>query len=78
MPTLRRGLNFAHKTPARALIFPSLPFQEALNKLLLKKPLRPHNHPLATYHYTGGLAGWTWGRGGTPQEAGLVPSHSLG
>uniref|UniRef100_A0A4X1TMT5 ELM2 and SANT domain-containing protein 1 n=1 Tax=Sus scrofa TaxID=9823 RepID=A0A4X1TMT5_PIG len=26
---------------------------EALNKLLLKKPLRPHNHPLATYHYTG-------------------------
>ncbi|XP_036886981.1 mitotic deacetylase-associated SANT domain protein isoform X4 [Sturnira hondurensis] len=26
---------------------------ETLNKLLLKKPLRPHNHPLATYHYTG-------------------------
>lgn len=26
---------------------------EALSKLLLKKPLRPHNHPLATYHYTG-------------------------
>lgn len=26
---------------------------EALNKLLLKRPLRPHNHPLATYHYTG-------------------------
>ncbi|XP_035313516.1 mitotic deacetylase-associated SANT domain protein isoform X2 [Cricetulus griseus] len=26
---------------------------EALSKLLLKKPVRPHNHPLATYHYTG-------------------------
>ncbi|XP_014639877.1 PREDICTED: ELM2 and SANT domain-containing protein 1 isoform X1 [Ceratotherium simum simum] len=26
---------------------------ETLNKLLLKKPVRPHNHPLATYHYTG-------------------------
>ncbi|XP_036287764.1 mitotic deacetylase-associated SANT domain protein isoform X1 [Pipistrellus kuhlii] len=26
---------------------------ETLNKLLLKKPLRPRNHPLATYHYTG-------------------------
>ncbi|KAM4853244.1 mitotic deacetylase-associated SANT domain protein isoform 1-T2 [Thomomys bottae] len=26
---------------------------ETLNKLLLKKPLWPHNHPLATYHYTG-------------------------
>ncbi|XP_055292457.1 mitotic deacetylase-associated SANT domain protein isoform X2 [Moschus berezovskii] len=26
---------------------------ETLNKLLLKKPLRPQNHPLATYHYTG-------------------------
>ncbi|XP_075387972.1 mitotic deacetylase-associated SANT domain protein [Tenrec ecaudatus] len=26
---------------------------ETLNKLLLKKPLRPHHHPLATYHYTG-------------------------
>nr|XP_003408803.1 ELM2 and SANT domain-containing protein 1 isoform X3 [Loxodonta africana] len=26
---------------------------ETLNKLLLKKPLRPHNHALATYHYTG-------------------------
>ncbi|KAM9202753.1 mitotic deacetylase-associated SANT domain protein isoform 1-T2 [Dugong dugon] len=26
---------------------------ETLNKLLLKKPLRPHNHTLATYHYTG-------------------------
>ncbi|XP_059546940.1 mitotic deacetylase-associated SANT domain protein isoform X4 [Myotis daubentonii] len=26
---------------------------ETLNKLLLKKPLRPHSHPLATYHYTG-------------------------
>ncbi|XP_055989358.1 LOW QUALITY PROTEIN: mitotic deacetylase-associated SANT domain protein [Sorex fumeus] len=26
---------------------------ETLNKLLLKRPLRPHNHPLATYHYTG-------------------------
>ncbi|XP_037359588.1 mitotic deacetylase-associated SANT domain protein isoform X3 [Talpa occidentalis] len=26
---------------------------EALSKLLLKKPLRPQNHPLATYHYTG-------------------------
>ncbi|XP_037688253.1 mitotic deacetylase-associated SANT domain protein isoform X1 [Choloepus didactylus] len=26
---------------------------ETLNKLLLKKPLRPLNHPLATYHYTG-------------------------
>uniref|UniRef100_A0A8C9ICU7 Mitotic deacetylase associated SANT domain protein n=1 Tax=Piliocolobus tephrosceles TaxID=591936 RepID=A0A8C9ICU7_9PRIM len=26
---------------------------ETLNKLLLKPPLRPHNHPLATYHYTG-------------------------
>uniref|UniRef100_A0A452TUG6 Mitotic deacetylase associated SANT domain protein n=1 Tax=Ursus maritimus TaxID=29073 RepID=A0A452TUG6_URSMA len=26
---------------------------ETLNKLLLRKPLRPHNHPLATYHYTG-------------------------
>uniref|UniRef100_A0A8C0CN63 Mitotic deacetylase associated SANT domain protein n=1 Tax=Balaenoptera musculus TaxID=9771 RepID=A0A8C0CN63_BALMU len=26
---------------------------ETLSKLLLKKPLRLHNHPLATYHYTG-------------------------
>ncbi|XP_039739679.1 mitotic deacetylase-associated SANT domain protein isoform X2 [Pteropus medius] len=26
---------------------------ETLNKLLLKKPMRPHDHPLATYHYTG-------------------------
>lgn len=26
---------------------------ETLNKLLLIKPMRPHNHPLATYHYTG-------------------------
>ncbi|XP_008582264.1 PREDICTED: ELM2 and SANT domain-containing protein 1 [Galeopterus variegatus] len=26
---------------------------ETLNKLLLKTPLRPYNHPLATYHYTG-------------------------
>lgn len=33
--------------------FSLLSFQETLNKLLLKKPLRPHHHPLATYHYTG-------------------------
>lgn len=68
------------KTPARALTFSSLPFQETLNKLLLKKPLRLHNHPLATYHYTGGLAGWAWGLEGSPASVGLssVLSHSPG
>ncbi|XP_010643759.1 ELM2 and SANT domain-containing protein 1 isoform X2 [Fukomys damarensis] len=39
------ALHFLHESQGDIL--------ETLNKLLLKKPLRPHNHPLATYHYTG-------------------------
>lgn len=47
------------------ITFSLLSFQETLNKLLLKKPLRPHHHPLATYHYTGkpgqgGDSGYLW------------------
>lgn len=39
------ALHFLHESQGDIL--------ETLNKLLLKKPLRSHNHPLATYHYTG-------------------------
>lgn len=51
---------------------------EALNKLLLKKPQRPHNHPLATYHYTGG-PGWVVMRPREPQgsPASMGPCSGL-
>lgn len=39
------ALHYLHESRGNIL--------ETLNKLLLKKPLRPHHHPLATYHYTG-------------------------
>lgn len=47
------GLGHSCHANLPASRLPFLPLQEALNKLLLRKPLRPHNHPLATYHYTG-------------------------